>query len=479
MENQIGVIRNASWIITWDEETGSHRYVRDGDVAFEGDRIIQVGGTYAGAAGREIDGRGRMVMPGFVNLHSHPSFETMLKGVTEEVGSPNFYMTSLFEYLFLFEIDPEGMKASLKIALAELLRSGVTTICDVSLPHESWLDVMGDSGIRGFAAPMFRSGRWLTRNGHSVEYEFDIAKGRERFEEALRTVDRARAHSSGRLDGVVSPAQIDTCDEALLRDAGEAARERGMPMQIHASQSVIEFNEIFRRHGVTPVGWLDRLGLLGPDMTISHGIFLDHNDWLSWSTRDDLARLAATGTNVAHCPTVFIRRGITLQHFQKYRDMGVNVGIGTDTFPHNYVEEMRNAIYSGRIVSRNVAGPSTASVLHAATVGGARALGRDDLGKLAPGAKADFVLVDLDHPAMLPLRDPLRSLVYTAGERPVRDVYVDGRQVVADGRVLGLDLDGAYDALAAAQRRALDNVHKYDWAGRKSDDVLPLSLPLS
>lgn len=472
------VIRNAAWIIAWDAEASRHSYLRDTDVVFRGSTIVHVGGTYGGEFDVEVDGRERMVMPGFVNLHSHPSFETMLKGVTEEVGSPNFYMTSLFEYLFLFEIDSDGMKASLEVALAELLQSGVTTLCDISLPHDSWLDVMAKSGIRGFAAPMFRSGRWFTRNGHSVEYEFDLKKGRDRFDEALATVDRARAHPSGRLDGVVSPAQIDTCDEELLRDAAAEARARNMPIQIHASQSVIEFNEIMRRHGKTPVGWLDQLGLLGNDLTIGHGIFLDHSDWLSWSTSNDLPRLAETGTNIAHCPTVFIRRGITLQHFLKYREAGVNIGIGTDTFPHNYVEEVRNAIYSGRIVSRNVAGPTTEAAFHAATVGGARALGRTDIGKIEVGAKADIVLVDITHPMMLPLRDPLRSLIFSAGERPVKDVYVDGRLVVRDGKALAFDLAESFEQLADAQRRALDNVHKYDWANRSSIDVLPLSLPM-
>jgi cytosine/adenosine deaminase-related metal-dependent hydrolase len=472
------VVRNAAWLIAWDEVAGRHVYERGGDMAFEGNRILQVGGRYEGEAAIEIDGRDRLVMPGFVNLHSHPSFETMLKGVTEEIGSPNFYMTSLFEYLFLFEIDPEGMKASLEVALTELLQSGVTTLCDISLPHEAWLDVLAESGIRGFAAPMFRSGRWFTKNGHSVEYEFDIRKGRDRFEEALATVDKARTHPSGRLDGVVSPAQIDTCDEQLLRDAGAEARRRGMPLQIHASQSVIEFHEIFRRHGRTPVGWLDELGLLGPDMTIGHGIFLDHADWLSWSTSNDLSRLAETGTSVAHCPTVFVRRGITLQNFKKYRDAGVNIGIGTDTFPHNYIEEVRNAIYVGRTNSRNVAGPTTDDAFHAATVGGAMALGRNDIGKLAVGAKADFVMADLTHPMMQPVRDPLRSLIFSAGERPVREVYVDGRQVVRDGKALAFDLEASLEGLAAAQRRALDNVYKYDWASRSGDVALPLSLPL-
>ncbi|WP_118134722.1 amidohydrolase family protein [Oceanicella sp. SM1341] len=479
MQAETTVLRDCGWIISWNAAEARHEYMQGGDVAFRGDRVLQVGGRYEGAFEHEVDARERLVMPGFVDLHAHPTFETMLKGLTDEVGSPNFYQSSLYEFLFLFELDEDGMRASNEVALSELLLSGVTSLCDISVPHEGWLDTMARSGIRGFAAPMFRSGRWFTRNGHSVEYEFDEPQGRSRLEKALAVVDEARAHPSGRLDGVVSPAQIDTCSEELLRDAAAEARARNMPIQIHASQSVVEFNEIMRRHGRTPAGWLGDLGLLGPDLTIGHGIFMDHHEWVAWSTRNDLGLLAESGTTVAHCPTVFVRRGISLRHFAEYRAAGVNMGIGTDTFPHNFVEEMRNAIYVGRTVSGNSKGPTAQMVFEAATVGGAKALGRDDIGRLAPGAKADIVLVDLMHPAMRPVRDPLRSLIFSAGDRPIRDVYVDGRQVVSAGKVTGLDREAALARVEEAQARSAAQVHKYDWAGRPADEVMPHALPFA
>ncbi len=108
----------------------------------------------------------------------------------------------------------------------------------------------------------------------------------------------------------------------------------------------------------------------------------------------------------------------------------------------------------------------------------ARALGRDDIGRLSPGAKADIVLVDLAHPSMLPVRDPLRSLMFSALERPVRDVYVDGVLVVKDGECLTLDHGAAGARLQAAQARALAGVAERDWAKRSADEAFPLSLEL-
>jgi cytosine/adenosine deaminase-related metal-dependent hydrolase len=118
-------------------------------------------------------------------------------------------------------------------------------------------------------------------------------------------------------------------------------------------------------------------------------------------------------------------------------------------------------------------------VIHAATLSGARALGRDDIGRLAVGAKADLVLVDVTHPAMRPVRDPLRSLVYQAAERALRAVYVDGRKVVDAGRVLTLDMEGAAAAVEEAQRRAERDVASLDWAGRDHLAISPLTLPVA
>jgi cytosine/adenosine deaminase-related metal-dependent hydrolase len=200
-------------------------------------------------------------------------------------------MSSLYEYLPLFDADPEGRRAATEVALCELMQSGVTTVCDLSAARDDWLDTLGTSGMRVYVAPMFRSGRWYTPNGHEVRYTWDEQAGRNGLDRALRLIDRARQHPSGRLDGVLYPAQVDTCTEALLRESAAAARERRLSLQMHAAQSVVEFHEIMRRHGKTPIEWLRQIGVLGANTIIGHAISLDHHSWLHWPTRNG-ARLS-------------------------------------------------------------------------------------------------------------------------------------------------------------------------------------------
>ena len=140
-----------------------------------------------------------------------------------------------------------------------------------------------------------------------------------------------------------------------------------------------------------------------------------------------------------------------MENFGDYLRAGVNMGLGTDTTPHNLVEEMRKAAVLARIAARDIATVTTSDLLHAATIGGAKALMRDDLGRIALNGKADLVLVDLTVPQMRPLRDPLRSFIYHAADRAVCDVFVDGQQVVADRKVLTMHQDDAADRLAGAQ----------------------------
>jgi cytosine/adenosine deaminase-related metal-dependent hydrolase len=155
------------------------------------------------------------------------------------------------------------------------------------------------------------------------------------------------------------------------------------------------------------------------------------------------------------------------------------MGLGTDTTPHNLVEEMRKAAVLARVAARDIANVTSSDLLHAATIGGANALLRDDLGRIAPNCRADLVLVDLTVPQMRPVRDPLRSFIYHAADRAVRDVFVDGRQVVADRRVLTMDQDDAADRLAGAQHRMLEAAARRDYLGRSAEQISPLSLPLS
>lgn len=478
----VTVVRNISWLVAWQQVSGEalfggrHVYMRDADLAFENGVVIYAGRSFQGEAAVEIDGRDRMVMPGLVNIHSHPASEPLRKGITDETLSPGFHHSSLYEYLTVFDNDVEGRRPALDVALAELLQSGCTTITDISAPHDGWLDSLAASGIRAVAAPSFRDARWFTRDGHSLQYEWDLAGGRSAFDRALQVIDEAAAHPCGRLSGMVFPGQVDTCSAELLRDAFDAARDRGLPWQTHASQSVVEFHEMYRRHGKTPVRFLDDLGVLGESSIVGHAIFLDHHPWLHWTSRNDLKLLADSGTSVAHCPTVFARRGISLRSFGGYLRQGVNLGIGTDTYPHHFLEEIRSVGYYAKVAEGTVADHRSEDVFNAATVGGARALGRDDLGRLSVGAKADFVVVDVTHPSMQPMREPLRSLIYVAAERPITGVWVDGRNVVDNGRVTTIDVRRRSAELQAAQERSLARTRQLDWAGRSSDELSPMLL---
>ncbi len=467
------LIRNAEMVVAWDSSAGTHAYMPDADVAFTDGRLTFVGRGYEGTADTIIPGAGRMVMPGLVNIHCHPSSEPLNKGLIDEIGSPGLYNSSLYEYMPIFRADAEAVPHCVRVALSELLLSGVTTLADLSMAHPGWLDLLGESGMRVCVAPMFRSARWFTRNGHVVEYEWDEAAGEKAMAEALSLIERAEQHESGRLFGMVVPAQIDTCAPQLLRESHQEATRRGLTWQIHAAQSVVEFHEITRRHGMTPIGWLDSMGLLSERSIIGHGIFLDDHPSTRWHTTTDLSRLAATGTTVAHCPTVFARRGITLKDFGRYRRAGVNMGIGTDTYPHNMLDEMRLVAYLARTQANDPRTLTATDLFEAATIGGARALGRDDIGRLAPGCRADLVLVDTTHPQMRPARDPMRSLIYAAGDRALTNVFVDGREVVRNGEVLTMDYRQAAEHLHEAQKRVLAKAPQQDWAHRPVDKVSP------
>jgi cytosine/adenosine deaminase-related metal-dependent hydrolase len=473
MSDKTTVVRHLDIVIAWDEAERRHVYLDDADLVFRGNEVVHVGPGYDGTSDRTLDGKGLMAIPGLVNVHSHPFSEPGNKGITEEHASDKLGQSSLYEYLPVFGMEADAAGASCKVAVSELLKSGVTTVTDLSVPREGWLDDLAATGIRAVVCPMMREGYWFTRDGHTVDYAWDKGAGAQAFATALKTIDLAAQHPSGRLSGMLGPSQIDTCTEGYFKDALAEARRRGIPMQTHAGQAIVEFNEMVRRHGKTPIEWLDQIGVLGPDLVIGHCIFLNDHPQLHWPHSDDFARLRASGAAVAHCPTVFARRGIALNTIGRYMNAGIPLGLGTDTFPHNMIDEMRLACYVARILTGNYKMGTARHAFEAATIGGAKILRRPDLGRLAPGCKADFSLVDLAHPYMQPAHEPLRSLIYSASERAIRDVYVDGVQVVRDGKVLSIDLDAETARMVDGQRRRLATVPQRDWAGRTADQLAP------
>jgi len=212
----------------------------------------------------------------------------------------NMYMTGLYERSQAFSTpDDEARAASAEFAYCELLLSGVTSLVDISPVWDGWIDLFAKSGMRGFLAPGYASARWRLANDFDLQYVWDEARGREGFARALALIDRAIEHQSGRLSGVVSPMQIDSCTADLLRDSRDAARERGLPFTVHVAQSVSEVREMIRRHGKTPIQWADEIGILGPDAILGHALFLDTHSWIRWWTATDLELIAEAGSSVS------------------------------------------------------------------------------------------------------------------------------------------------------------------------------------
>ena len=186
---------------------------------------------------------------------------------------------------------------------------------------------------------------------------------------------------------------------------------------------------------------------------------MDEHPSIRWHTARDVGLMAEHGATVAHCPSPFARYSEHLRDFGRYRARGIRLGLGTDCAPHNLIEEMRLAILLARNAARDLDCADTGGVFHAATAGGADALGRADLGRLRPGAPADIVLV------------------FHAADRAVRRVLVAGETVWADGRPTRLDVREAAGVLADSQARMLRDAAGRDYRGRDGDAIAPLSLP--
>jgi cytosine/adenosine deaminase-related metal-dependent hydrolase len=245
---------------------------------------------------------------------------------------------------------------------------------------------------------------------------------------------------------------------------------------VHTSQSVVEFNEMLARHGKTPIAWLSDLGVLGPNAILGHAIVVGGSSWTNYPA-GDVAIMADAGCSVAHAVWVFARRGIAMESFGAYRRAGVNMSLGTDTNPQSVIEAMRWAAVVSKIVERETESTTAAHVFDAATLGGARALGRDDLGRIVAGARADLVLWKGDSWGLTPLRDPVKNIVYNATAEDVERVWVNGRLVVEGGHVLAADEKTIFAALQAGAERMWPRMHRFDWAGRGVDALSPQTYP--
>ncbi len=255
----ITVIKNADWVIKWNEKEKSHRYIRHADIVYQDNIISFVGKDYQGTFDEIIRGDGLCVMPGLINIHSHPSTEVMNKGFDGDGIGGQLGEFNWVNYLYAYSPSMEDLVICAELGYCELLLSGVTTLVDISNPYPGWYELGERSGLRLYFAPMYASTGdfWSMESPYQISYHWSEDEGKSRMDEALSIIDRALSHGSERLSGVIMPAQVDTCLPELLQSSLAAARERNIPLQIHAGQLICEFQEMIRRYGVTPIIVLD------------------------------------------------------------------------------------------------------------------------------------------------------------------------------------------------------------------------------
>ena len=241
-----------------------------------------------------------------------------------------------------------------------------------------------------------------------------------------------------------------------------------VPFTMHFVEQHREFFETMVATGRTPVQCLSEEGLLDAGTILAHCIYIASHSAVGYPIEDDIAILGASGVNVAHSPVAFSRRGLALESFSRYRRAGVNVALGTDTYPLDMFSEMRMATLMNKFADNNYEEAPAADVFAASNLAGAKALSRPDLGRIAPGAKADIVIVDPNSLAFGPNPDPVRALVHLATPDMIDSVIVAGRMLVEGKRLLVANEE---DILAAARASS-----KSVWASHAAHDILGRGL---
>jgi cytosine/adenosine deaminase-related metal-dependent hydrolase len=207
-------------------------------------------------------------------------------------------------------------------------------------------------------------------------------------------------------------------------------------------------------------------------------VFHNGHSWCPYPYGDDLKRLADSGVTVVHAPYKYAKMGITFQSLERYRALGINIAIGTDTYPQDVVHEMRWAALMCRMADGSFRVGRPTDVFDAATLGGARHLGRDDLGRLAPGAKADIIVVDLLRMHYGAVHDPIKSLVECGSGNDVETVIVDGEVLIEGGKTTRLDERALLSAVQAEGERLWHAVPDWHWSGKMLDEIAPPSYPV-
>ena len=486
----------ASWIV--GHEAGHHRLIRDGVIVYEGNRIIHVGKTFDGPVDSTIDATDKLVAPGFIDTHVHTGHRATHRLITD-TGRPMYFGQPFLEISVpregaVVKGDPRylkhgdaGSEAAFALnaifTVAELLRNGVTTFIEFGSQarvQDALLAEVTRLGTRAYLAPGYDCGRWVGDDQGRLKRIRNDRLGLDGLETALGWIEKNDGAAGGRVRSILVPREVETSSVALLRRTREAADANSLPMATHAAYSVLEFHDVVREHMMTPIELLDDLGMLRPTMNIGHGNFIADNPNLNYARSRDLELMGKSGSTISHCPINIVRRARVLDNWAKYQDAGVNISIGSDTYPRDMIMNMRIASYMGKVMGHSYFAATGGEVFEAATLGGARSVGRDDLGRLAPGALADIIIIDLSGGNTLrygPVRDPVRSVVDCGVGDDVDTVIVDGKVCMQGGVIPGVDFRQIRADTQAASEAIWATLPDWDPLGRTADEACPHCYP--
>ena len=479
---------SARYILGFDG--ARHTLIEDGEVVFDGDSIVFVGRNYAGPVDEERDYGQSLVMPGLIDLDALADIDHLIldSWPSPDVAAGHLWSDDYFARRRRDVFTPAERAAVREFALAQLALHGITTYMPIASEiHSSWaegfdelVDMAETSrriGLRGYLGPAYRSGVHVTTAAGDRDVHFDEALGLAGLRDAERFLDHAAGLADPLVTGVLLPCRIETLSEDLMRETARIAGERDALVRLHCLQSPLEDGLLQRSAGRTVLELLESTGLFGTRLLIPHGVVIDAKDPAASAPGGPLHTLARHGVSIVHCPLTSFRYQKQLVSFDRFREAGLNLCLGTDSFPPDLVRGMDVGMHLTRMVEGRSDAGTLGDYFDAATLGGARALGRADLGKLAPGMQADITVVSLGNFGDGVIEDPLRTLVLNGTARQVTDTFVAGRPVVVGGALPGVDLD----ALRAEGQRLFDRMREAyserDVQRREADELFPPAYP--
>jgi 5-methylthioadenosine/S-adenosylhomocysteine deaminase len=405
------------WIITQDDD----RRILRGDILLRNGVIEAVGEKLPAGSAEEIDARDFVVTPGLINLHTHVA-NALIKGIADERDFPGF-----LEIMFQYDRyrNPKDLEAGALLGGAEMLLSGTTAFLDMYYGEDSVARACERLGLRGFLGWAVLDPEITTQTGVPVE-------------NARRFIRQWKGHPL--VEPLVAPQGVYACRADTWSSARDLAREEGTLLHYHLSETRGEVEGHRSRYGERPVEWLSSQGLLGPGQVAAHAV---------WLTQREIGLLAKAGVGTVHCPSSNMKLASGeggVSPVPELREAGVVVGLGTDSSTSNnslsVLREMRLAGLVQKHHRHDARTLSAQEILDMATRDGARALRVGDrLGQIAPGFQADLVMYDLRDPSWHPVQPEtlVSNLVWAASEASVSRVYVQGREVVRDHRLLNVD----------------------------------------